>query len=532
MRGSSTAVMAKSAVVLGVLASVFIFQNCAQNKFELSEESITHEKYSTFSLLPLVVHVEMNQPKEFQASWTGERGSLLLSTTDQGASTSIRTSHGTLEVMNTGDFQLRYTPDNMFRGEDTGLIYVVDHSGLGGKEPALIQFQVGNRLNFLKPALALRAPSCTMCHANIQANLITDFGYGNYFLKGDDPNTTSGYYLDHGLKENGAGSVATMNLASTSEVIVPRADISGPMKTISGQPTLAGYMRARMGASSYPGTQAAVSRVREVSSVYIGAPTAARLLEAFRVGSQDGALTYLANNADQPVAFSGISRGSDGIFRNTGVVQCDGDLLLQGTVHLNALQVKTDSGCRIYSTGSIFVSNGLNVMALSSGTDHNLQLVSARAIAVGLGSLFDASGAFCETTAGGWYRTNYDAGDRVNAVNSLTAHLEMHAHMSFTRAYATPSLSISFMKSVVNEAVPLGLRDATCEPGGRNKALSRVLLNAPRVDSRYNGNFSGAIIAEISTLSVGSFKFSFDPVFERVAILPMLKDADFLHVDE
>src|SRR5438128_1755351 len=37
-----------------------------------------------------------------------------------------------------------------------------------------------------KPALAVRANSCVMCHAKIDGNMITDFGYGDpYFMSGN-----------------------------------------------------------------------------------------------------------------------------------------------------------------------------------------------------------------------------------------------------------------------------------------------------------------------------------------------------------
>ncbi len=37
----------------------------------------------------------------------------------------------------------------------------------------------------IEPALAVRGISCLMCHADIRANVVTDFGFGqNYFLGG------------------------------------------------------------------------------------------------------------------------------------------------------------------------------------------------------------------------------------------------------------------------------------------------------------------------------------------------------------
>jgi hypothetical protein len=54
--------------------------------------------------------------------------------------------------------------------------------------------------------------------------------------------------------------------------------------------------------------------------------------------------------------------------------------------------------------------------------------------------------------------------------------------------------------------------------------FTRLLLNAPIVQSRYLGTISGVIVAEYVLPSLGSFQFQYDPVFNNVDAFPALKD--------
>lgn len=511
------------------------FQNCSKANFEMTDASIYNEMYSAFSLVDMTVQVEMNKAKDFDATWTGDKGSLVLTTVDNANISQIQTANGLVVIRSGRDFQVTYTPKQFFRGEDRVKLYVVDALGQGGKDPATIIFQVGNHLNFLKPALALRGASCTLCHAQVASNLITDFGHGDYFLeskRGAVSNPNYGFYMDHGFDGNisgRSGSLVQMSLSETSDVIVPKAELTGYLKTSTGEPTLASYIKKRLLASANAGSRAAANRVREAKKVFIGAPTAARILSVFQASASAGSFKYIPDAANIPL--TGLPVATNGQFIVGNRLQCDGDLLIQGTLHLNGTTIATKVGCRIYALGSIFVSNGLNVVSLDGGQNHNVQLLSARSVALGLGRTVNASDVPCETT--GWYRDRYNAGTKDNYTrSSLETHWNLHQETAYTRAYGAGAQATAFLGTLIAEAAPLGMNDATCELGGRGKAISRTLIVAPRVDSRYNGNFSGSIIAESSVLSIGSFKFSFDPVFERAAILPLLGDGDFLAVEE
>jgi hypothetical protein len=60
----------------------------------------------------------------------------------------------------------------------------------------------------LQPALAVRGISCLACHGQMQANVITDFGYGNNWFLDQDKNgytdpknfVTNGWYSPYALQ--------------------------------------------------------------------------------------------------------------------------------------------------------------------------------------------------------------------------------------------------------------------------------------------------------------------------------------------
>ena len=72
------------------------------------------------------------------------------------------------------------------------------------------------------------------------------------------------------------------------------------------------------------------------------------------------------------------------------------------------------------------------------------------------------------------------------------------------------------------------LYDSSCSSGGRDQAISRLMLVAPYVNNRYTGDFSGSTIAEAALMSLGTFTFQFDPVFSQVSIFSLLNDDELL----
>lgn len=320
----------------------------------------------------------------------------------------------------------------------------------------------------LEPALIVRGSGCVTCHADVTSSVITDLGYGSPWYR-SKPNSGYGAYVHDGYQD--------LKLAANARVYIPKTNDN-----------LAAYMNQLA-----PSWRQLPIEIRD--HIYIGAPTAAQLRAIFGPAKQ----TYLKDSSASP-AVSGIS-GTSPVFKISGTFTCDGDLFLDGSVHMSSVTVQTIQGCRIYATGSVFVTGGLKQSGLNGSNEFNLQISSATSINLGM-SIADVYRHYVDS--------NY-FGDRIQ-----TRH--------FTNASA-------FGELVLNEANRYpGLPSAKDEPGGRAKALSRLLVNAPRVDSYYTGNFSGTVVAEAAVMAVGSFKFSYDPVFSRVKKLPQLSSGIYLKV--
>jgi hypothetical protein len=338
--------------------------------------------------------------------------------------------------------------------------------GQGEAEPEVITDEI---FKTLKPALAVRGPGCFTCHSNINASMITDFGHGDSLYR-----KRFSIYSNYGLRDMNFGSGNTIYIPETGD-------------------DLATYLQPQNGSFE----------VEKRGSIYIGAPTAARL----RVAAGGSDLNYQPASAGSP-SLSGIS-GAGGIYTGAGNIQCDGDLFIEGSIHLKSANILTDKGCRLYVTKSVFVTGGLTISNSGSGNDHNLQISAAQSINLGMDD------------------------------NDITAHYTNNS--GGTPHYATPINETVPTRAYPNVATLYGLvaaeankfndlTSATTEAGGRGKSMSRLLLNSPRVDSKYTGNFAGSIITEVAMLSMGSFSYNYDAVFTRVPILPKLTAADYLLV--
>lgn len=231
---------------------------------------------------------------------------------------------------------------------------------------------------------------------------------------------------------------------------------------------------------------------------------------------------------------------------------CEGDLLVHGTLMLQNLDVQTRSGCRIYATGPVFIYGPINYVRTAGDDLRNLQITSSRAVLMGLGKIYDNANNHCEQNAPShirWYwdqkqPSNYNAATQGMDANTKALYDKSLSDTAFNRLFFFWPLDTYFTRgastnprneglAIYNELVnKIGLPlDAACTPGGRNIGYTRLLLNAPRIESRYNGDFVGSIIAEIALPALGQFKFQFDPVFSNVGILPKLSDSDFLKIE-
>lgn len=369
-------------------------------------------------------------------------------------------------------------------------------------------------LRSLEPALAVRAVGCIQCHANLSANLVTDFGFGDTYYFGRNmggSNFNNGSpYGDHD------STFHTIKMASDKKVFVPAANLPQEIATATGLSRLGDYVKSEFGASADAGTNAV--EVREISRVYIAAPTEAQLKNAFAIGNSR--MKFIKSGAAE---LSGLVDNGT-YFSNSGTFKCDGDLIVKGPLYLKDLQLETQKGCRIHVIGSVFAYGAINYLGASEL--RNLQITSTKSINLGLGSVVQSDNNYCNpggSHVGGGHGNNSLVNRYVDMWTVPSQNL---------RGVADPK---AFGQSIVAEAaiVEAGiggkLQDADCL-GSRAVAFERILLNAPVVMSRYNGNVKGTIVAEWALMSLGAFKFEFDSVFRSVDVLPKLDQASFLTV--
>lgn len=293
-------------------------------------------------------------------------------------------------------------------------------------------------LTEFKPALAVRGVSCTMCHAKINGTTISDLGHS----EGSDNFHHNDNYGSSWNPEFIKGNI-----------LIPQSLPSGLANQLSHLVEQGSLIKK--------------------SKLYIGAPSA----EHIRASAKLGTLPQIKwiNSSGSGLNASGTT----GVFVNNGTLICEGDVAVSGMVHLKNVQVKTQKGCRITATGSIFVTGGISFIGGSA--DANIQLISSSAV------LFGFSKQSLQGRA-----------SRTGAVRS---------------AHITPN-------SLVEDASKItGLIDA--DDANSKIHFDRVLANAPYVQSRYNGAFKGTIIAEIALMRLGEFEYSFDSVFTRVPVIPL-----------
>lgn len=438
-----------------------------------------------------------------------------------GSLRNAATMNGKLTLTSSNSFT--YTPNPTFRGIDQFEFVVKDNENKWSKHKVILN--VGNPFHGLEPALAVRASGCVTCHAVVDSKYITDFGAGSAYFFGGTANPFSvapgDIYGDH-------GSTSWLSAKIKDNIIVPKVNIGRDLKqlisyhpdqnwkneSIFAATTLKQYVERIEAKKTTP------AAVVEKNEIYIGAPAVDVLKQRTLIGASP---TKFIKNASGSPDFEGLETKT-GYFQNaaTGLV-CDGDLVVQGTLFLKNVKVKTTDGCRIYATGPIFLQGAVTYEKIGAGMTNNtnLQLVSSRWISMGVGI------THCESAINpGWYSQNNPAG-------SPFAH-RIHTYSSYSRNTGYNDANVAAEKVYMENEIKKiqGLEDASCHPGSnpRQVAFERILINAPRVDSRYTGQVNGVIIAEFPLLALSSFSFKFDTIFNRVPVLPLLKSEDFLVV--
>jgi hypothetical protein len=556
----------KTRVFFPVLSALMllVFQNCQQVKFNPSSglamaQSTPSNVVSTptppssgpnpapaevvaaIALSSQTIYTKKNQPVTFNMTVTGGVTSLSLANT-QGVLSQTSTN-GQLQIQDSKAGALQYNPGPEFVGTDTFTVYDIDASGK--VVSATVTAVVGNIVNLMQPALAVRGISCITCHSQVASNVITDYGAGDpwYF----DTKTNDSFYADRLDSGNG---LATLNLLKNSTLFVPK--VAAPNSVLSLSSTissLADFVKFRFS----QGSTNSASQVQEVANLKIMIPTQSRIQQVF--GNPTKNSVYLKDTQLSP-DLKGLNYDStNNVFIINSMI-CDGDLYLNAPVLLQNAQITSVQGCRIYAVQSVFIDGALTSLPFDGSTNHNIQILSAESIWAGTGPLWK-SGKYCDVDSNnkptGWYTygPGFDcSSDSKNSSKASCDSFMLRTWASLTRNTLTRSNSTStsldsilqtygytgkdglfeLEKKSIEASIKDSLYDASCGSAGRGVPMNRILLAAPYINSRYNGNVSGAIISEAAIMSLGTFTFTFDPIFKSVSIFSLLTTNELVSV--
>ena len=384
---------------------------------------------------------------------------------------------------------------------------------------------INSTIQKYEPAVAVRASGCLTCHAEIASNYITDFGYGSpYFFANPADKNKAGIFNGHIYGDFIAypGKTGWLTANFQNKIIIPEAPINFSLEEAAGNTltdrssyrealkakSLAEYLKSLETQKEKP------AQVLEKKQVYIGAPDAATLEAGFRIASNDKVdFKYIKNDPNTSHEVQGIEPGKDKKFyTNSGTVICDGDLFIRGMLFLDNPFISTKTGCRIYATGPVFIQGRITFNdSESKAGKSNLQIVSSEAIFLGIGREKCGTDAKTDPMALRLLKTP--------ALPSI-----------FTRDTRSRNITPQeFMKDLYEKTALVPVEDSSCHDS--TIGFSRLLLNAPVIQSRYSGIFKGLVIAEYALFWQGKTHFEFDPVFKEVKILPVLRDSDYLRVE-
>ncbi len=493
-----------------IASGLLFYQNCTRVSFNRSGLTLEESTLASLGIKHTLINTKKNHSIDFKIGADGNRqGSLSFASTP--GNWTLKSANGTFNVIDPLSYQMRYTPDHNFVGSETITVYVTDDYGTSAAGE--VQVIVGNIINELQPALAVRGIGCMSCHADVRSNIITDYGLGGNGHGHD-------YYFEQipldSLYADRADGLNTLNLSSTSKLILPRASVPTQIANTYGVSNLVDYARGRLATSVHPGARTAA--VVEVEKVEIRIPNANRLRQAF--GFPSSAYLYDGDVKTSP-ALSGLNYEPNKKLFTVQNMTCDGDLFLEGTVLLKNASISSVTGCRLYVTGSVFIQGELLSKGIGGSDQHNVQIVSARSIWSGNG-VTKKDGAYCDTPTS-WVVQN-------QAAASFELRIDhFNVRKTPTRAFGDFENLAALVRQ--ERAQLPEIQDAACTPKGRAIERKRLLLAAPVISDRYNGNFSGAIIAEVALTALGTFKFEFDPTFRTVSIFSKLESNELVNIE-
>ncbi len=542
-------------VLTALLITTVSFQNCGKVRMTEDASSLVsdlsaQDRQTDVQFKDILIPVDVNQTKVIDLIEDKKFAGIVSLNDSSLLATKIFDKQGTVTLNENKLSQITFEPVFGYRGSLTLPVYIKYNDFK--VEVIKLTFQVQNPLRDFKPSLVARAAECMLCHANIKGDLISDFGFkGILDPKGPDlffrtnPNGAhlgTGYSTDHGagvVSQTGWGTVKVAGKLIIPSAILPLAsDPVGRKYSISPDYTENSVTKTAKSLFEYLDKimfvdKTRVTEIQERKSIYIGAPTADEIRSSGHLTSAK-ALNFIKNDNDKP-GLSGFERvtadGKD-YYTNTGIVECNGDLFVDGVVFLNNLNLRTEFGCRIHATKTVFIQGPIEYLdeyALS-----NLQIMSAKAIYMGSGMCFD-----CHND--GAVRDNYNflvarAGNLAFWLGSLRNQLDL---TNYASEIQEDFLKVSNESQIAKPAEGVNKAEyyaAKFKEGGvklldannpfnntSDTAYRRLLLNAPDVQSRYNGKFQGTIIAEFALWKLGGkFAFQYDSVFTAVPIFPLM----------
>lgn len=388
-----------------------------------------------------------------------------------------------------------------------------------------IDYGINSTVAEYRPALAVRASGCMTCHAEVSSNYITDFGYGSpYFFADPAGKNKTGIFSGHiyGDFIASADKTAWLTADFKKDIIVPYAPVGFDIGKASGDTlkdktlfreafrarSLAGYLKALEAQKTAP------AKVIEKKEIFIGAPDKAALMKRFAIKPGDKTdIKFIDKNQRIYHEVKGIGLSRDGnYYTNSGEIECDGDLFINGTLFLDRPVISEETGCRIYAAGPVFLQGEITFNNQGGRADkNNLQIVSSEAIFLGVG--------------------HKKCNSKTEADPLSLRLLKTPSRPSiYTRSNYRDNVSPEkYTQELYNKAMLLPLEDSSCHD--EKKGYSGLLLNAPVINSRYSGKFKGLVICEFALFWQGKTRFEFDPVFMEVPVLPVLKKSDYLVIE-
>jgi hypothetical protein len=405
----------------------------------------------------------------------------------------------------------------------------------------------------IKPSLAVSGLQCIMCHAKLESNIVTDFGYGTANFNWSS-NASASFFSGDTVYGNARGSWQSAQIRGSVYVPAVKFDPAEAASVFGGSNPPLSFKETLMNPSVGPYNttmsigimpNAGMDAVNERKSILISYPTEGEIIGLTPAANRNDFLYVgVTNNATSGSSVSGLAADSSGKFvRNSGTVSCKGDVVIKGPLFLKNLNISTDlSGCRLYVSGSVFLQGPITYTG--AGAKPNLQIASARAIVMG----FSAARLGATATSTGLPRHQSDADGMFNGKPGGPYIRLSRALDERYEPGVAPAMRGLLADKIVMDSVSIGseLLDAADDslvanpPAGSTVELGRlsinytgVVLNAPHIHSRYAGSVKGVMIADIAIFLLGASNnnnahFIYDPVFDDVpAILPALPRTTF-----